>query len=309
MGSTALRHDALFYGSDDEFTEPMTAFVTEGLASGDAAVVVATDRNNDLLRGALGSAAKEVTFIDADEWYQRPGKTIEGYHRVLNELTSAGAPLVRVIGQVRFGHRPDEQRSWTRYEAVLNQVFDSSPAWIVCPYDTKTLPDHVLEHASQTHPQVWEQKNRRVSDRYVSPSSLLREIPEPFVSPRSEPVLRLPVSDELQTLRALVERTASWSGLPPLKCQDLMLAVNEIVTNVLRYARGSGELEIWDLGPKLICEVRDHGPGLSDPFAGYIPPRAESVGGMGLWIARQLVDRVAIALDAEGTRVQLTIHK
>lgn len=309
METTLLRHDALFYGSDDEFTEPMTAFISEGLDAGDAAVVVATDRNNLLLRNALGAAASEVSFIDADDWYQRPGKTIEGYHRVLNELTSAGAPQVRVIGQVKFGDRPAEQRSWTRYEAVLNQVFESSPAWIVCPYDTKALPDHVLEHASRTHPQVWHQKSRQVSDRYIDPSLLLTEIPEPFAIPRALPILQLPISDGLQTLRNLVERTAVWRGLAAERCQDLMVAVNEIVTNVLRHADGKGQLQMWDAGTSLICEVTDQGPGLNDPFAGYIPPPAESVGGMGLWIARQLVDRVAIAFDGEGSRVQLTIHK
>lgn len=309
MGSTALKHDALFYGSDDEFTEPMTAFISEGLDSGDAAVVVATDRNNDLLKGALGPAATEVTFINADEWYQRPGKAIERYHRILNDLTASGAPLVRVIGQVKFGDSPAEQLSWTRYEAVLNQVFESAPAWIICPYDTQILPDHVLEHASRTHPQVWEQKTRRVSDRYVDPSLLLTEIPEPFARLRTVPILQLPISGELQTLRALVERTALWAGLPELKCQDLMLAVNEIVTNVIRYARGKGTVALWDARTSLICEVQDQGPGLSDPFAGYIPPPTDAIGGMGLWIARQLVDRVSIALDAEGTRVQLIIHK
>jgi hypothetical protein len=41
-----------------------------------------------------------------------------------------------------------------------------------------------------------------------------------------------------------------------------------------------------------VCEVSDHGGGLDDPLAGYVPPREGALDGAGLWVARQFASRL-----------------
>jgi anti-sigma regulatory factor (Ser/Thr protein kinase) len=60
----------------------------------------------------------------------------------------------------------------------------------------------------------------------------------------------------------------------------------------------------------LVCTISDAGTGWDEPFAGYGPAHGEDLshGGMGLWLARQLRDHVAIRREAAGVSVRLTIH-
>ena len=64
-----------------------------------------------------------------------------------------------------------------------------------------------------------------------------------------------------------------------------------------------------------MCTVTDHGPGIDDPFVGYVqPPRkvpGEPVraGGLGLWAARQLCDILDYGSTAEGFTVRLVAQE
>ena len=50
-----------------------------------------------------------------------------------------------------------------------------------------------------------------------------------------------------------------------------------------------------------MAAIHDSGHGLDDPFAGYGPAHGEDLshGGMGLWLARQLCDHVAIIVNGQ----------
>ena len=139
MASPTLAHDAMFYGSDREFAAALTPFVRDGLAGGDAVVAAVTVANAGVLRDALGPDAAAVTFIDRDQWYQRPASTVAGWHGLVQDATSRGHRHVRLIGEVGFGVE-ERHPTWTRYESAVNRVFADAPAWIVCPYDSRALP-------------------------------------------------------------------------------------------------------------------------------------------------------------------------
>jgi anti-sigma regulatory factor (Ser/Thr protein kinase) len=57
-----------------------------------------------------------------------------------------------------------------------------------------------------------------------------------------------------------------------------------------------------------VCTISDSGRGWDDPFAGYGPAHGEDLshGGMGLWLARQLCDHVALRHDGQRSSVRLT---
>jgi anti-sigma regulatory factor (Ser/Thr protein kinase) len=81
-----------------------------------------------------------------------------------------------------------------------------------------------------------------------------------------------------------------------------------MTTNALRHGRPPVDLRLWADADRLVCTVTDRGAGLQDPFIGYGPAHGDdlSLGGMGLWLARQLCDHVDITRTGDGVRVRLT---
>jgi anti-sigma regulatory factor (Ser/Thr protein kinase) len=306
MFSTPLAHDAMFYDCDQEFASALVPFVRAGLDHGDAVVAAVTRANIAVLRDGLGADATAVAFLDRDQWYQRPASTVAGWQRLLDDATGRGHGHLRVIGEVGFG-TADRHASWTRYESALNEVFAGSPAWIVCPYDRRALPDSVLDDARRTHPTVFA-PGRPESDSYELPERFLRAVPEPLPPTAGPPALTLRITDDAaparRALAAVLEargRTGTARG------DDLMLALSEIVTNGIRYGRGRRYLRAWIDGHAVTCEVTDDGDGPADPLAGYRPPNRLSPGGRGLWISQQVCDAFGIDHRDGTTVVRFTI--
>jgi anti-sigma regulatory factor (Ser/Thr protein kinase) len=115
----------------------------------------------------------------------------------------------------------------------------------------------------------------------------------------------LDLASGLIDTRELVRSAAAEAALPPERVAEAVLAAHEVAMNALTHGRGHGAVRIWTAGDELVCEVEDHGPGLVDPFTGTVPPDAFGTRGRGLWIARQLSDRLEIDSGPLGTRVRL----
>jgi hypothetical protein len=56
---------------------------------------------------------------------------------------------------------------------------------------------------------------------------------------------------------------------------------------------------------RFVCEIADHGSGLDDPLAGYLPPRPGH--GAGLWVARQLTRRLDMVSTERGLTTRLWV--
>jgi anti-sigma regulatory factor (Ser/Thr protein kinase) len=110
-------------------------------------------------------------------------------------------------------------------------------------------------------------------------------------------------------LRHSVGALASTTGLAGQRLDDFVLAVNEMMTNAVRYAGGWGRLTLWCADSMLECEVADEGPGI--PAAtlrtSHERPSTFAVSGRGLWLAQRLCDRFTIDTGPHGTRVRLAI--
>jgi anti-sigma regulatory factor (Ser/Thr protein kinase) len=81
-----------------------------------------------------------------------------------------------------------------------------------------------------------------------------------------------------------------------------VLIAHELASNAVRHGGGSGRLRLWVAQGVLRCEVRDGGPGLTDPAqAGRSLPAPSLPGGRGLWIIRHLSDLQIITSSAGTT--------
>ena len=150
-----LKHRILEYGSDDEYMAAAIPFLTEGIARHDCLLMVTARRHMDLVRDALGDNARHVEFLDASEWYSSLRSASSGYRAFLRERFERGAPWIRIVGEPVWTGRSERQLAeWFRYESIINVAFASSPATIVCTYDSRSVPESVLINARRTHPEV-----------------------------------------------------------------------------------------------------------------------------------------------------------
>ena len=125
-----LRHNAFLYGSADEYVARAVAFLREGLAAGEGAVVAHTRPGLAAMREALGDDAQRTTFVDVSAAYTRPAHTLAAYHDVYARQLARTSSL-RAVADVQVGPDRREWEAWTRYEAVFNHSFAHLPAWVL----------------------------------------------------------------------------------------------------------------------------------------------------------------------------------
>jgi serine/threonine-protein kinase RsbW len=122
--------------------------------------------------------------------------------------------------------------------------------------------------------------------------------------------------ENLAVIRRFVEEAAMALEADPGAVPDVVLAVNEIATNVIvhgyRGQPGIIEVEVGRMGDSLIVRVRDQAPAF-DPLD--VPPpdltlplEMRPFGGMGVYLAKQLVDEMTHLVTPQGGN-ELTLVK
>ncbi|TJZ44211.1 ATP-binding protein [Streptomyces piniterrae] len=100
----------------------------------------------------------------------------------------------------------------------------------------------------------------------------------------------------LPQLRLLVEECAAREGLHEPRRGEFVLAVDEIAGNAVEHAGGSGRLVLRRVGDELECRISDAGPGFSEAVIPELLPGLDgATKGRGLWLARLVADRFAVA--------------
>lgn len=302
-----LRHEAFVYATGEEYVDTLVPLLDRAVAAGDLVMAVVPEDRIDGLAGPLGDAASQVEFVAAEGWYSRPVTTIDGYRRRLDGC--AADQQAMVVGEVDFGSRPPEWTDWTRYEAALNHVFADRPARIVCPYDRRRLPGSVVADAERTHPRVL-RPPAEPSEHYQSPEQLLATLPDTIELPGRAPDADRELAPAGQGTSTLAELRSAFAdaarsvGFDHDRTADLTLAVNEVLANAVTHLRRAGSLRLWAEPDRLVCVVRDDGPGLST-LQGFLHPGPRSQSGYGLWLARQLFDLLDIRTGPSGTEIAL----
>ncbi|MEU1641682.1 ATP-binding protein [Micromonospora zamorensis] len=112
---------------------------------------------------------------------------------------------------------------------------------------------------------------------------------------------------QVTEIRHSVTSCAHACGLTGQRLDDFVLAINELITNAVRHGGGRGWLRLWHESSLLVCEVADHGHGISPQRLGdRSRPAPDTAGGWGLWLARELTDAMEVVSSAAGTTVRIT---
>ena len=296
-----FRHEALFYSDDREFLAGTVPLVRDAVARGAPVLVAVPDGRGSRLRAALGEQAADVRFADMEELGRNPGRIISAWRDFLAHADSPGEPLG--IGEPAWpGRAPAELIECDRHESLLNLAFEGGRPWrLVCPYDSSGLDGDVLEAARGNHPHVSERGVTSTSRAFDRGRHL--DVP-PLPEPSVEPATLSFGHEELRGVRDFLSLNAQRAGITGQRLADLVLAVDELATNTLRYAAGHGTMRTWPENGSLVCEVADGGH-IADPLAGRALPPPDELGGRGLWLVNELCDLVQVRASPAGSVVRV----
>jgi len=297
-------HNLFLYDDDGALVDRVSPFLAEGVAEGEAVVLVVDARKRALLTDALGGRARAVSYVDRDGYYTRPEAALAGYDAHIRRYVRDGAPRVRVFGELPRCRTQQDSDTWVLYEALLNPAFAHHPVTIVCGLDAREQPDSVLEGSWETHPRTM---NESWSDNphYHSPREVIRAR-----TPAPEDVSGLTAlapDADARALRVRVLAEMAAAKIAETEADDMVVAVGEVLANAHRHGGGARAVRIGRVGERFVCEVSDHGPGLDDPLAGYLPPRPGNGAGAGLWVARQLTRRLEMVSTPRGLTTRLWV--
>jgi anti-sigma regulatory factor (Ser/Thr protein kinase) len=304
----AFRHEALLYSGDDGFLAGTIPFLSDAIDAEQPALVVVSAARIAMLREALAGSGDYIFFADMASIGRNPARIIPAWRDFLDLHATDGRP-VRGIGEPIWPARtPAEVVECQRHEALLNVAFaESSPWWLMCPYDVDALGPKVVDEAVRSHPFI------RQGGGDGLPSNDFRA--EEMSTTHSSAPLREPTrclesltftAGQLALVRGLAEARAAQFGLTESQLDDLVLAVHEIAANSVRHGGGAGRFRLWRDGRSLVAEISDRGT-IEDPLVGREYPGASMERGRGLWIANQVCDLVQIRTYPTGTVVRLYV--
>jgi anti-sigma regulatory factor (Ser/Thr protein kinase) len=312
-GGTATRrrghvHEAMFYDSDAELLRVVVPFLEQGLAAAEPTVVVVDDRAAELLRGAVHDPG--LVFLGRRERRRDPASAIAHSRELVAGHVAGGARRVRVLGEVPHTGHGAPWDWWARYEAAVNHAYAEFPLWNVCPYDLRITPAAVVEDVTRTHPWLTGEDGSSVENpRYEDPRQFLLHRSadaEPLESsaPRFD-LLDPSPGDARRAVHACTDLAAG-----ALEIDDVVLCVNEAVTNALLHGRSPVRVRLWSSADRVVASVADRGTGPADPFVGLLPAgRRERVGGgsagLGLWMAHQMCSHLTLDRAADGFTVRM----
>lgn len=289
-----LRHELLLHSGRSEFVEQAVAFLRAGAAGGEAGLLLADAFSCAEARAALGPAAAAVTFVDGVSVGHNPA-------RVLGIVRDAVVPnrRARVVAAPSAARDPRECSEILLHELTLSlPTCREWPVWLRCPYDTRQLDGQQLAAVRAAHPD--DDGVPAAAERALE--TFATALPDPPADAR-----RLRTEGDLASARRTVRRWAAELGLPDTRCDDLVVAVNEAMTNSLRHGSGSAEVTVWSTASAVICDVHDEGH-FEDLLAGRLTPPGGRPSGRGVWMVNHLCDLVQLRSPAGGTTVRMTMH-
>lgn len=300
---TSATHSTLFYDGPRQYADEVGGVLRDALEQGHRGLVMAPARRVDELRSTLGRDADEVTFVEEGVAYAPQWNA----YRVLLDF-AAEAPSARtcaIAEQTLSARTPAELRDYHRLEAAINLVFAENDVDLLCPYDTGTLPAHLLDIGKHTHGAVRANGATSPNAGFADPLAMLVGLSAVVPPPVDSITIDCSTPSDVADARRLVRLLGEDLRLDSDTVDDVALAVTEVLTNALLHGRPPAMLHIYESGPTWVCHVQDGGPDQLDPLIGLLPPAELTGHGYGLWLARQLCAAVDVGSDVTGTHVRL----
>jgi anti-sigma regulatory factor (Ser/Thr protein kinase) len=306
VNGDSFRHELLEYTDGAAgFVRRTHPYISRALKAKEPVLVAVASEKAELLREALGDEAAKVGFTDMYLLGRNPGRIISAWREFLAQHDGGGRALG--IGEPIWpGRSAAELSECHRHEFLLNLAFGGGQPWhLLCPYDVDGLDDQVIEAAQHSHPFVAEDDGGGDATAVPCTPRAARPFEGTLPPPASSDVHELAfTAEELGALRHFLSDWSTQQLLPPASTEELVLAVNELATNSIRYGGGSGLLLVWRERDVLHCEIRDAGH-IQDPLTGRSRPAPEQHTGRGLWLVHQLCDLVQIRSSAEGSVIRV----
>lgn len=279
-------HVAVLHDGPHDLAARLDSWFGSELGADDAVLVSLDQVSAAHVAEVVTGRAGHVAGLDADPDYARPGAAMRRLHQFILDSLAGGASRVWAVGRIDFG----DHEAWGRYEAAVDDVLGALPFVGVCAYDTRTLTPASIELAERTH------RHLRVEDRQArSPGYHEHAYRHCSVAwlPTGRPSAELAAAD-LAAARAAVADLGAAAGFDGQRCYDMQLVVSELATNALVHGAPPATVCLWHEPGRVVAQVRDHGPGLRDPWPDLRPPEPGRIGGYGLWLVGQLADRVDV---------------
>lgn len=173
-------HIAYFWETEKEFAEAV-GFIAEGLKDRDHCVIFGYEEaNQKVLKYLDGNgfnvarllAQKRMTVLsaahDGDATLARIGATFQ-------EALDRGAKLIRLLGNIGWNrpHWPAENDIMA-FEAKVTEAARAFPCVVICMYDVRALPGHIIVRGGlETHPVTIRGNVVRVNPYHIPPAEFL----------------------------------------------------------------------------------------------------------------------------------------
>ena len=89
----SYRHEAFMWRDADDYASVLGPVVQDGLAAGEAVMVVVLRRHATWLRESLGTQARKVKFVDMAKLGQNPARIIPAWQKFVDQHSGYGRPV------------------------------------------------------------------------------------------------------------------------------------------------------------------------------------------------------------------------
>lgn len=295
-----MAHSALFFDDDDDLVGQCVPFITEAFSAAQTVLLLVLPHVRSTIDAALGDDAGRLKLVaDAQSFWQGGHQTLMVWDAMFRQLHAEGRPW-RVVTQPFWIGQGDGQ-GWHRIESATNRIYETLPYFSLCLHDTRQVPAAALEEVRRTHPFLNEGAGQVPSPNFVPPERFIHSRQPPWSDPPSGAASLAPAQP--RDARLFATAAAARARLAA-RCDDVVLAVNEVVTNSFE-AGGCPVMTAWTDHEHLVVEVADDAGGLTDPLTGYRPPNLNEESGRGLWLTWAVADDAALRAQDRGTAIRM----
>lgn len=283
-----FEHYACLYEDAEGFLSTAVPFACAGLDAGEPVLAATTPANIRLLRDALGERAYGLDTAETAHFGRRPVERVAAFLRYVDRFRTPGRPVRMIAEPVWAGKCERQIADWKRMESGLNVLLAHTGARMICPYDTRTVPDHVVEAAWATHPRHMAGDLVLPCGTYTDPEVFAAAGERPLAPPPANAALLEP-SAPMGAVRRFARLRAAAAGLAGERVAQAEILVYEALTWLLARGADGAEIRAWQEPGAVVWDLLARGrsarPGR---FEGFVPPGPEPSPADALWLVRTL---------------------